>query len=401
MELSVLAGRWKVRSSILVLVFSALALVYPIWKIFFDQHPEVDFRVFWFAGWMWNHGLDPYTSDFFELGNASLPDGNRLYHWLYPPNWALICSALAITDLQTSLTVWRLVATLFYIFGAVALIMTLTREFTASFRLMLASFGCAAVMWSDPVAVILSAGQVSPPFVYLGLALIVCGYVDRKHWLLTAGLVFVALKPQIGASLYIAFALVPELRRSVVAAVLISVLLALPQFLAHGPITSVLEWLGNLRVFNEVNSPLTLSGPGHLLARLNLPFPQFIQHLMVIVVGGIAGLLMRRDKGLAALAFLFSGICALVPLHNYDFAMLLPATVLAVCFLPARYGLALIVAMLIFTLRPSSIESLSGMPVILGQSGGVMLMSVAALLLFAVSIALLQNNQRPFVPNPD
>ena len=60
---------------------------------------EVDFRFFWLAGTLWAEGIDPYGAQFRTAGAALLPPGNEVLYRFYPPQWWVVCRALAFTSI--------------------------------------------------------------------------------------------------------------------------------------------------------------------------------------------------------------------------------------------------------------------------------------------------------------
>src|SRR6476469_3887303 len=145
---------------VLAAVFVLIAVLFPNWGgLLFSPH-EIDFRYFWFAGYMWAHGLDPYSAAYAELGNSVLPVGSKLQMWLYPPDWWLVARALALFDLPTSLIVWRFAASGLMIVATAAVTWVLTPRVDLPRRLALTAFACALASVIEPTRMMLS-GQVS------------------------------------------------------------------------------------------------------------------------------------------------------------------------------------------------------------------------------------------------
>ncbi|HWJ37254.1 MAG TPA: hypothetical protein VNR86_00615 [Sphingomicrobium sp.] len=369
------------------LFFFAIAIAYPIWRGLIAPKPEVDFRSFWFAGYLWAQGKNPYASSFSELGKALLPPGNHV-QWFYPPNWWLVCRALALFDLPTSLTLWRITLTLILLGATFAVVWMLTRGRPLARRALLAAAACALATTMEPSGDLLTAGQVSPILIYLGLALIICAQLSLSTVLLVIGLLFACLKPQVGLLLLVAFALSPSHRAAVTWAVLGSALLALPQIIPFGLVATARGMLANIAAYSgwEANSPLAMTGPSHLLARMGMELPLAVQFALALLCAVTAGVLLRRSpQSVTALAFLFAAIAALVPLHSYDMSILLIVAALVLSLHRSKLRILLVCAALLLIIRPSRIESLFAVRIYADVSGGAISYSVAAILLLAIA----------------
>jgi hypothetical protein len=241
----------------------------------------------------------------------------------------------------------------------------------------------------EPTGIVLVGGQVSPILVDAGLALLTCAMIVGRPSLLVAGLVLVALKPQVGIIVFLAFMVAPAHRREVLIALLLLFALSLPQFLQFGLRTTVVEMLGNMHAWSGLSGNATLGTTGlmHLLARMGLLWPPVIAYVLAGACACAAGFLFRRDRhSLDALALMIAGIAAFIPLHNYDMTFL---SLLAAILLAATRSVAsriIVGCALIFTFRPMRIEALLGVPIYSDVSGGNVSYSLASLVLLAIAV---------------
>lgn len=370
-------------------LLALIAIAYPVWRGVISPKPEVDFRSFWLAGYLWGHGGDPYAPTFTEFGKRLLPDGNSVAVWFYPPNWWIFCRAFALFDLPTALTLWRISLTLILLGATGAVATLLTRGLPVAQRAFLAALACAFATTIEPSGYVLTAGQVSPILVYLSLALIICAQLTSSTILLVMGLVLACLKPQVGLLLLLAYALSPRHRPAVIWAIAISALLSLPQLILFGPVTTAREVLANLASYNSFigNTPLSMTSPSHLAARLGLLLPFWVCFAFATATTVAAGVMLRRDAvTLRPIAVLLAGIAAVLPLHSYDMTMLLLVTMAAMHLRTSRAMWIVSVISLCLILRPERIERLINIPGEPNQSPGTMLVSIVALFLFAVVV---------------
>lgn len=355
--------------SLATVLFTIVAVAFPLWRGVIDPLPEVDFRYYWFAGVMWANGLDPYSADYARLGNQVLPPGAALHVWLYPPPWFGITRLLAAMNFDTALLVWRASV------GPIIVASTAIVAQSAFRRDWLAITGvCALAAVIEPTVLVLVGGQVSPILVYAGMALIVSA---RTKLPLVAGLVLTALKPQIGAFIFLAYAIAQP--RAVIMAVAVTAVLSLPHFLTLGLIDTITEYLDNLRATGQhyANVPIAMTGLGQLPARLGINIPGLVSFAAATAVAVTAGIGLRQKRD-GSLAFLLAGIAAIVPLHNYDLTfMVLPVLLL--------FPSGAAIAATLLALRPMRLEAFLGVPVHADASGGTIFYAVAAITLFVAA----------------
>jgi hypothetical protein len=367
-------------------LLAMVAIMYPVWRGLIAPTPEVDFRFYWFAGDIWAHGLDPYSSAFDEFASGLIPPGS---HWFYPPNWWPFSRALALFDFPTALKVWRASVPVILIVSTGSVVALLTRGLPSTRRALLIAGACALATAIEPTGDVLTGGQVSPILVYAGMALIICSFITSRRALLVAGLVLVSLKPQIGIVIFLAFALSRAHWRALAYALAVILVLSLPQLLSFGVVTSFREMLTNLHDVDQVagNIPLAMTGPSHLFARAGLDLPLGASFILAFLTAVAAGLMLQRDpRSLRALALLLAGVAAFVPLHNYDMTILVLVAAVLLKVDRSRLSKLLIAAALLLIVRPSRIEALFKVAVYNAASGGVILYSAASLVLFALAV---------------
>lgn len=275
-------------------ILAATAVGYPLWRGLLAPKPLIDFPFYWLAGHMWAQGLDPYSSQYQELGTSFVPP---LQFWFYPPHWWPICRALALFDLPTAAMVWRATLSIILLGSTGFVVALLTRRQPLRQRILYVAAACALATSIEPTANVLTSGQVSPIFVYLGLAAIICGQLLSSTFLLALGVASVSLKPQIGLVVVVAFLISPRFRKPVVYAVVASALLALPQIIPFGPITTLREMVSNLGAWSQIssNGSFPLTGLGHITARLGFALPASMQFAIALATAIASGLLIRRE----------------------------------------------------------------------------------------------------------
>ena len=344
---------------------------------------EIDFRFFWLAGKIWATGGDPYSTMFEQTGAATLPDGNKVLYWFYPPQWWAICRLLALMSFSHAVMFWRL-ATSFMILGGTTLLVLSLVEKPGRTRLAYIGLACGFAALIEPTANVLAFGQ-SSGLIYLSFALLVAGVMRGSRWLVGVALLLATFKPQIGMALLFAMLFVPRYRISVLAALAGAGLLALPQLVAFGPLATLREFLADLQRWSALpsNTPLTSSGPSNLLARLGAPIGTMgYQMILAFAMLGYAGWRLRRtwERPLRALYLSTAVIVALVPLHIYDFTLILVPIALHLAIVRKPSWLAAVATLAV--IRPGVIETLMRVPQYNdGVSRGLIFFDIITLLL--------------------
>ena len=367
-------------------VAAAIAVAYPIWRGFMVPTPDIDFRFYWLAGHMWVHQLDPYSSQFVTLGKDILPPHSS---WLYPPPWWPICMALGAFEFPVALNIWRAAAPAILLASTGVVIGLLSRELPKNDRILVLASACAMAASMESTGNVLVGGQVSPVLVYAGIALIACATITDRKALLVAGLVLVALKPQVGAVVFLGFIFTPEHRRAVAIAILALLALSLPQLVQFGTQTTIVELLANMRNWDRItgNAPLGVTGLKHLLARVDLILPTIACYLFAAVCACCAGFMFRRNRwSLQALGLLIAGLAAFLPLHNYDLTILVLLAAILIATDASITARSMILCALLVTFRPSRMEALFDVPIFGAASGGNISYSAASLVLLAIAV---------------
>jgi hypothetical protein len=363
--------------------------------------PEIDFRFFWFAGYMWGHGLDPYSADYGTLSREILPAGNKTPAWVYPPHWWAICRLLALFGLDQAVAIWRLLSGAMLIGGTWVMAKALFAG-RGQFTTVVAAGSAGLVCLIEPTTMMLALGQ-NGAFVHLGLCLLVAGHVRSSLLLKTLALLLLSLKPHIGVPVILGLALVPSYRLPIVLATVAGLLLALPQLIPFGPVATFQNLLGSLAGYSgvgmspEQNPNIPVSSTG-LLNLLGHAFPTLTSlpgYGLGILSSLVAGFAMRGkdEKGqLKWLLALIALLITLLPLHVYDLPVLfIPVLML----LSLRTDLGLMsLATLVLALRPSKIEAMFGVPLYGGGvSAGAIGLSLTLLAITALVMILLMSGR--------
>jgi hypothetical protein len=395
-----------------LIAFVTAGLIYTGQKIL-DLRPVpldgFDFRLIWIAGKLWASGQDPYGQAFSsEYFNAfgPVPD---MHFLLYPPYWAFIAAPLSFLSFETACLLWRL-----FNFALLLLATTLTARVIAGkhaahfWPVLLVGLGYVTVMQTTASAFWL--GQTSV-LLYFGFAAIMYGFSTRSRWAFAAGLVAVALKPNVGALVFLVVAiLMPEWRRALALTAFVLVALAMP-VVVHAPSDTLSELLANLgRYYGSYlpeNAPpdIVLSGwvrlrggdyaqlvanaPENMVGLFHFTdsLPNGLTANVLIVAAAVASIVVFRLAGTTELKFacLVMVVLLFVPLHGYDMVMLgIPAMVLwSRGMADPRTWPAL--AGLLICLRPSIIDQMLHIKNLLPGGGpaavGLLLVAIPVLVL--------------------
>ncbi len=305
-----------------VLAGAVLAALYLSVKALNTQD-GLDFRLIWLSGQLWMSGVSPYSSDFSEAYLAAFGEGPNTHFWVYPPYWIALSAPLSMLPFRSALMVWNLLN-----LGLLGLTAWLTAErisaVVAQRRIaFLTIFIFGGLLQATPFA--LALGQ-SAFLVAAGAAVFIKGYVERKQVWLAAGVLLLMLKPHLGLVALCLLAMRPSAWRAAAgAAIVCAGFTALAIFSAgfEETIGGFLNALSNYRdVRFSATQPENLTGFVHLWSLVSGWSPP--TGAMVLLAGGVsaATAVLVKDPHDRCL-IMVGAMIALVPMHTYDFGLVL------------------------------------------------------------------------------
>jgi Glycosyltransferase family 87 len=380
-----------------------------------------DFRAPWIAGRLWASGQNPYGEAFTSEYLAAFGAIGPADFFNYPSYWFPIAVPLSFLPFRTAYILWQLLNFVLLLAATALTSHILTKKKPIHFwTTFLVGLSFATLMQSTVWAFL--AGQTSI-LLYFGLAAIFYGLYEKNQQVLMSGLIAVALKPNIGAVLYLLIATMPEWRKTLAVAICVLVLAAMPAVI-HDPSGNLFGFLANLDRYygfqlppdasrdiaasewiriqdgNWVefiaNAPTTMIGLFHFTDAL----PRGLTSKALIAAAAIVSVIVYRRGGPDELRFarITLVILLFVPLHIYDMVMLMiPALFLwsrgitDPRMLPALAGL-------LICLRPGNIAKvLDIMPGSITQQYGTLPATIGLLL---VAIPFLIGDRPVFRQQP-
>jgi hypothetical protein len=404
----------KYKNSILATI-AVLGIAYAATKsISIHGESGLDFKSIWLAGKMWAAEENPYgpkfLSEFNEYFHFTLPEA----YWVYPPYWYPIATSMSYWSFPIANSIWKAVNFALLI-GATHLIARALAEVTREKYAPIFFSGIGYACFMRETTITLFNGQTSV-FVYFGLAAVFYGILRNRSHFVVIGLVFLALKPQIGVVAFAAIFMLRQFRWTVPVAGGICLIATVPIAVA-AEYRASLEGLftGVTRYSQRVeNAPENLTGLTNMISFVASPSTAL--HAMPIlfataVVCGAAIFycwpidLAKQVEGvrmqLTSLILFTASTLFFLPLHRYDLVSL--AALIMMISAASFAGRWLIFSGLLVCLRPITLINLLGMT----NSAGLEfyesnLMSFALLLIFigAVWAALYaRSTKRPPIKN--
>jgi hypothetical protein len=324
---------------VILALFACLGILYLATKVLpiidVGPHDHFDFRMFWLAGKVWASGQNPYETasypnEYYETFNQS-----RATIWFYPPYWYPLIVPFGLLSFQVALSIWKIINFLLLI-GATHLIARALADVTRQryMAIFLPGIGYACLM--EATAVAIWSGQ-SSILVYFGLAAMIFGILKSRPLLLIVGLVFLALKPQIGVVAFAAVAAHYHYRWTVLPAAATCLLASVPIAITGDYRASVEGFLTNLTHHAQIvaNTPPNMTGLIHISDYLfsisNVPLSSLIGSLMAIICAIVvfynsslnkAPEIEHRQHQVASLALFVASTFFFTPLHYYDLVVL-------------------------------------------------------------------------------
>lgn len=326
-----------------------------------------DFRFIWLAGEAWKRGIDPYSSDYFELGKNLISSGSVPSHWVYPPSWWAISLILAQLDLSTAAALWGAIQILLLVAGS-AIVVRATKSWPPFQRAgvlvwvqgggwILFCLLVALLSAFQATAYVLNVGQTSI-IVYFGASVLLYGMVFDRASIRVAGLVLLFLKPQIGA-VFAAGLCVHSAgsRRDVAIAAATSGLLTLPALFMNPEVFH--DFVRVLSSYDSysTNFPQTMTGIRMLIWILgDTDIGNLASAGIAIVAGATAIMYCKHCCNVSSpeinswrtVTILTAVTITLSPLHYYDFVIIgiplcaLFLTLTPKATLPAAIGMVML-----------------------------------------------------------
>jgi hypothetical protein len=328
-----------VRTAVALLILASAAFLIlkarPAYRL-------IDFDCLWYAGYLWNHGLNPYGPDFDRLKATLFAGGEQPISWVYPPHFWIIVAPIARLPMMAAQWVWNglnlvLLVTGVALWGAVARSWALPAKAVAAALFVYLTFMTAT-------GGAFSVGQTSF-LMWFGFALLAFGLTGKRDWAAAIGIAILLLKPQIGAVAFATLLVFPGKFRVAVMAGLLVGLLSLPALAIGGVTETILSFLHNLGNYRSIdyNLPDAMTGVSNLVAvwgGMNVSatvatgIAVVLAPLLFVISAratpfvpseveghpiGKASLDFARDERVGRyLAITLGVIAALVPLHVYD-----------------------------------------------------------------------------------
>ena len=322
---------------LLLTIMACLGVLYLAPKILSILHAGssdyFDFELFWRAGKSWVAGQNPY--DGIPLPSSDNPARTTVSTWFYPPYWYPLITPFGLLPFPAALTTWKILNFFLLILSTHLLARTLA-DVTSKKYLMLFTAGTAFISFMYATAVTAWSGQ-SSILVYFGMAALIFGLLKARMSMVIVGLIFLALKPQIGFLAFVAVASLRRYRWAVLPAGLVCLFSAAAVVITANLRESITGFLTNLTRHSEhsANTPPHLTGAIHILDAL-IPLPNASIVALGIFFAGVAGTAIifhvspfnaqdtstDAKTSIATLILFMALSLFIVPLHHYDMVAL-------------------------------------------------------------------------------
>ena len=354
---------------VILAVFACSGILYLAPKVLpilsFRPDDHFDFRMMWLAGKVWASGQNPYDTasypnEYYEAFNRA-----RVAFWFYPPYWYPLIVPFGLLPFRIALSIWKII-NFSLLIGATHLIARALADVAYQKYMPIFLAGIGFVCFMQATAVAIWSGQ-SSVLVYFGLAAMIFGILKARPLLLVIGLVFLALKPQIGIVAFAAIAALKHYRWTILPAGAICLLATAPIAITADYRASIEGFLASLAQHSKLsaNAPSNMTGLVHLSDYLfsisNVSLGTQIGFLMAIICAVVVFFNMSLNKTpeiqhaqrqIASLVLFVASTFFLIPLHYYDLVSL--AILLMVIVAIPLAGRWLIALGLLLCFRPGN-----------------------------------------------
>jgi len=311
-----------------------------------QDRASLDFiKNFYISGEVWVSGLSAYDLDAVRALRQDFIE----HSMLYPPNWFFPTIAFTLFGPTLASDLW-FVGSVVALFVSCLIILKIfflpavpknrlgeyleffSERGTRLIPLTLGLFGFIALGKSFGMNVYLGNTGI---IAYLGVCVLTFGMIRESRLLAVLGLVILMLKPQIGVTFAVVLLLDRFGRGVVIRAAIASILMAAPAFFFDDPAKIVSDYLLNMSVHGELaegaNLPYRMTGIRNLVWRLSgTGMPTLVLLLASVGFAVLLSVIMRRSfqnevqKMLLTMAVCACAVTIFVPLHDYDFLILMP-----------------------------------------------------------------------------
>lgn len=383
---------WLGRGAGLALLLGAFG--YFLTKVLSPDVAAVDFKYLWFAGHLWNEGVNPFGPDYLARAEAFFVDTNVPMWMAYPPYWYPWSRLLAQVPLDGAERLWGLLSGGMIVAGALIVAQAFRPFRQPAGRPALIAFA-VFLMASSATAQALSMGQTAP-MLFLGVALFIWGLARGSGPALCIALIILMLKPNFGLPFAVFAILLPGFGLWVILAAALSVAAMLPALAPHGVTTVLTAYAQILAAYGDhpANIPPALTGITNLLHHVaGANIGGIAPVLLAALVAAALALRLRADmtngdlptaSRLSTAILLLTATMFLVPLHTYDLLLAAPVLLLPTLRPTPRLPLACAALAMFVLFRPNNIADATGFTVP-GESyfAGSALVTLALLLLLA------------------
>jgi hypothetical protein len=348
-------------------LFACLGILYLVPKMLpilnIGPHDHFDFGGLWLAGKIWASGQNPYDGPLFEkeyidfLNLLVVPppsNGVRELLMLYPPYWYPLLVPFGFLSFKIAISIWKVI-NFSLLIGATHLIARALADAACQKYMPIFLVGIGFVCFMQATAISLWSGQTSI-LVYFGLSAMIFGLLKARPLVLIIGLVFLALKPNIGVVAFAAVAALHRYRWTILPAAAVCLLASAPIAFTGGYRASIEGFLANLALQprtvsytpNGINGLIRISDYLFSSSNASLGTPIVILAAIVCVVVVFHNSSFNKapeidsaQNKVASLALLVTIIFFFVPLHSYDLVSLAALLMIVAIPFAGRWLIAL------------------------------------------------------------
>jgi hypothetical protein len=331
---------------IILELFACLGILYLVPKVLpilnIGPHDHFDFQHLWLAGKIWGSGRNPYDGPLFQNEYIDIfhllvgpSNGVREILMLYPPYWYPLVVPFGFLSFEIAISIWKVI-NFSLLIGSTYLIARALADATCQKYMPIFLTGVGFVCFMQSTAISVWSGQTSI-LVYFGVSLMIFGLLKERPFVLIVGMVFLALKPNIGIVAFAAIAALHRYRWTILPAAGVCLLASAPIAFTGGYRASIEGFLANLAEApltdsyspNDINGLIRISDYLFLSSNASLGTPIVI--LAAIICAFVVFYNSSFNKApevedaqhkVASLALFVAITFFFVPLHSYDLVSL-------------------------------------------------------------------------------
>lgn len=290
-----------------------------------------DFRVVWISGKIWLDQLNPYLLDTFEQYNNFMPKGFE-HLWVYPPNWSVVSIPISYLPFSYAVILWNITSISLLSYALFLFMRSINSKMNKTLLISYFFVVLSLFFFSHSLGVNLSLGQTTT-IVTAGILFYFQGILVNNNKTIILGALLLCLKPNLAIVIIPIYLLFKRDLKIISLIVLLVIGMSIPAFMLSGLLPTLNGFLNGLKEYVKfkVNTGADLTGLSHIfyiitnknVSSVLLTFAGAFSTIIALFFLFKSDPVKQKKTVCAAFVYTITMVLFFVPLHSYDWILLL------------------------------------------------------------------------------